>query len=54
MIEERLWLRNAMGLLQYSFHDYKLLTWASYHADLKPTIIDPPSVSAILRFTSND
>ena len=48
MTEERLWLRITMGLLLYSFDDYKLLTWASYHADLQPSIIDPPSLLCCL------
>ena len=46
--KEMLWLKSSMELLNYSFDDYKPLTWASYHAHLQPPVTDPPSISAML------
>jgi len=40
--------KNAVEKLQYSFDDYKSLTWASHRAHLQPPMTDPPLVSAML------
>ena len=46
--KEYVWLKNAVKKLQYSFDEYKLLTWASHQAHLQPLMTEPPSISAML------
>lgn len=48
IVKENQWLNHAVEILQYSFDEYKPLTWASYHAHLRPPVTDPPSISAML------
>ena len=51
--KEKVWLKNAVEKLQYSFDDYKPLTWASHYAHLQPPMTDPPSISAMLPLFSH-
>lgn len=48
ILKEKLWLKDAVEILNYSFEDYKPLTWASYHAHLQPPMTDLPSITAML------
>ena len=51
--KEKVWLKNAVEKLQYSFDDYKPLAWVGHHAHLQPPMTDPPSISAMLPLFSH-
>ncbi len=47
-LREESWLKKVMDLLETELEKKQPISWAAYHANLQPPMLDPPAITALL------